>query len=49
MLIVGARERARKKILRGSREPGRTEEEVERQGGAGMNGAGGRREVRREV
>ena len=49
VLIVGARERARKKILRGSREEERTEEEGERQGGGGRNGARGTREVRREV
>ena len=49
MLIVGARERARKKILRENREGGKTEEEGERQGGGGRNGARGTREVRREV
>ena len=48
MLIVGARERARKIILRGSREEGKTEE-GERQGGGGRNGARGTREVQREV
>ena len=49
MLIVGARERARKIILRGSREEGKTEEEGERQGGGGRNGARGTREVQKEV
>ena len=49
MLIVGARERARKKIPRGSKGEGKTEEEGERQGGGGRNGARGTREVQREV